>query len=343
MTTESDGNSAPTDSGPSTAATAVVDVRPYDFRHPARLGPERTRSLGLVHDALAIQLSTVVSATLRTLASVTHEGVTETSFGAFTDGLPTPTNVSVVTLHPLPGAALIRLPLSGALRFVDLMLGGRGRPVPERAITDLEVGLIRPMLERVVAELATVWRTYVEVRPELRTMESDPEFVKVAAPSDAVIVSRFRLELATAEEADPTIIDLCYPYAMLQPILEGTGGALGVGSAATPAVRAQVAQRLAQSTVDLSVQFESRQMSGLEILNLRPGDVLSLPHGSGAPLTVFVGDVPVLEVQPTRSGNRVAARVTRSLGAVTDVTGEEQLAGDHVDEAQFATFREETR
>jgi flagellar motor switch protein FliM len=186
--------------------------------------------------------------------------------------------------------------------------------VPDRALTDLELALVSPMLRRGIGEFATAWRPHIELRPELAAMESDPDFVRIAAPSDAVIVNRFRLELTTPHPTDPTTLTICYPYSMLQPVLESTDGSTIGASGSTPQVRAQVAERLAQSPIQLSVQFEPKRLSGLEILNLRPGDVLALPHSSEAPLTVFAGDVPVLEVQPTRKGSRVAARVTRMIG-----------------------------
>lgn len=298
------------------------EVRLFDFRRPTRLGTERSRTVDLVHESFAAGCSSALSASLRAVVSVSHQGMSETTFGAFSEELPNPTQLCLVTLEPLPGAALLHVPLSTALLFVDLLMGGRGRAVPERALTELEVGLVSQVLAPCVEELAPAWASLSSLRPTLAGMESDPEFAKIGAPTDAVVVTRFTLQFTTGHPTEPSTLTLVYPYAMLQPMLEGSGAAFAVGgSAGTPAVRAQVADRLSQSAIELAVRFEPRRLSGLDILSLQPGDVLALPHASSAPLTVFAGDVPVLEVQPTRRGSRVAARVTRTLGETAVVGG----------------------
>jgi flagellar motor switch protein FliM len=302
-------------------------VRLFDFRRPTRLGTDRTRTIDLVHEGFAVQCSSALSAGLRTVASVTHDGLSETTFGAFSEELPNPTQLCLVTLEPLPGAALLHLPLSTALLFIDLLMGGKGRAVPERALTDLEVGLVGQVLAPCVEELAPAWASLSTLRPRIAGMESDPEFGRIGAPTDAVVVSRFTLQLS-ASHSEPSSFSLCYPYSMLQPMLEGSSGFMASisGSADTPEVRAQVANRLNQSSIELAVRFEPRKLSGLEILGLQPGDVLALPHASNAPLTVYAGEVPVLEVQPTRRGSRVAARVTRTLGEPAVVGGRASAA-----------------
>jgi flagellar motor switch protein FliM len=315
---------------------ADADVRVFDFRRPTRLGADRTRTIDLVHEGFAVQCSSALSAGLRTVASVTHDGMSETTFGTFSAELPNPTQLCLLTLEPLPGAALLHLPLSTALLFIDLLMGGRGRPVPERALTELEVGLVQQVLAPCVEELAPAWASLSSLRPRVAGMESDPEFARIGAPTDAVVVTRFTVQLTTGHPVEPATLTLCYPYAMLQPMLEGSSGFMASvgGSSGTPQVRALVAERLGQTPIELAVRFEPRKLSGLEILGLRPGDVVALPHASNAPLTVFAGNVPVLEVQPTRRGSRVAARVTRMLA-------DPATAGRHGTGAATSTLRTE--
>lgn len=314
-TPSTDSPTAVDDAAAGAPGTAGRDVRVFDFRRPTRLGSERSRTVDLVHESFAVGCSSALSASLRTVASVTLDGMSETTFGEFSEELPNPTQVCLLTLEPLPGAALLHVPLPTALLFVDLLMGGRGRAVPERALTELEAGLVGQVVTPCVEELAPAWASLSTLRPRLVSMDSDPEFAKIGAPTDAVVVTRFTLRFTTGHPTEPSTITLCYPYSMLQPMLEGSNGFASVGgSAGTPEVRAQVAERLTQSSIELAVRFEPRTLSGVEILGLQPGDVLALPHASSAPLTVFAGDVPVLEVQPTRRGSRVAARVTRTLG-----------------------------
>ncbi len=122
-----------------------------------------------------------------------------------------------MSLEPLQGKALMSLDLSTLMVMIDHLLGGSGvDEQPERQLTDIEQTLVRHLLGRVLRELAYALEPIAVTRPQLLTLESNAQFVQAAAATDPVIVAR--MQLAVGERI--STMDLCMPYAMLQPALE---------------------------------------------------------------------------------------------------------------------------
>jgi flagellar motor switch protein FliM len=294
---------------------ATPAVRSFDFRRPSKLTRDHIRSLEMVHETFAGQFATVLSSSLRVVATTAVTGIDELTYDEYVHELPSQTHLVFLSLEPLPGLTTLQLPLDSALVLVDLLLGGQGRRVPDRPLTDIESSLVRKLLERGLDELAFAYESVLQISPEITGHESNPQFAQTVAPSDLVVVVRFTLDVATATPSDPAPITLCYPLSSLQPVLDAVAGTTQDGDGLRGAVEARqvMAARLHEVPVEVCVRFRPRPLSAEEILNLSPGDILVLPHAADAPLTASVGEVPMFEVQPARRGRKVAVHVTERL------------------------------
>jgi flagellar motor switch protein FliM len=239
--------------------------------------------------------------------------IDELTYDEYVRDLPVPTHLSFLTLDPLPGVALLQLPVSTAMVMVDLMLGGQGRPLPEeRPLTEIESGLIRTLLERALRDLTYAFESVVALQPTIVGQESNPQFAQIAAPSDMVVSITFDLQLATSRAVEHGVASICYPYDSLHPILEAVAGTVGqrtLGSHAAMETRERLTDRMESVPVEVAVEFAPTSMSSREILAMRPGDLLALGHPADQALTATAGGVPLFAVRPARRGKRVAAQV----------------------------------
>jgi flagellar motor switch protein FliM len=290
-------------------------VRPFDFRRPSKLNRDHIRNLEMVHETFAGQFATVLSSSLRVVATMDVSSINEVTYDEYVHALPSQTHMVFLSLDPLPGLTTLQLPLDSALVLVDLLLGGQGLTVPERPLTEIEASLVRKLLERGLEDLAYAYEPVQQLEPSITGHESNPQFAQTAAPSDLVVVVRFLLDLATSSETEPAPITLCYPLSSLQPILDAVAGTPQHGDSVGEVAHARraMALRINEVPVELCVRFRARPLSAEEILALSPGDVLVLPHAADAPLTASVGEQPMFAVQPARRGRKVAVQVTERL------------------------------
>jgi flagellar motor switch protein FliM len=219
-----------------------------------------------------------------------------------------------LAVPPLPGVALLQLPVRFALTAVDLMLGGHGRHTPpDRPLTEIEIALIRTMIDRALRELAYAFEAVMKIEPAVVVHESNPQFAQIAAPTDMMVAVRLKLVIEGVE-ADGA---LCYPYAMLQPVLEGFDAHTGHHDRHHAEVehdRAQVAARLHDVPVEVRVVFPPVALSSNDIVELNIGDVVPLGRAVDAPMWGMIENLRVLEVRPGRRNKRLAAEIVDVMG-----------------------------
>jgi flagellar motor switch protein FliM len=280
---------------------------PYDFRRPTKLSREHVRMLQIAYGTFARRLSTLLTSGLRQVCQVNVVDISQQSYEEYVTGLEHQTLLVPFTVAPLAGTAVLQLSLPVALAAVDHMLGGPGGEQTPRPLTDIETTLIRGLLEQMAGVLQYSLEPIVPITPNLGGIEYNPQFVQAASATDPVVVAD--LDMAVGRESCRATV--CMPLGPLLPVLLAQRPRAtedeDAGDAAAAAHRMR--ERLGGVPLDVSVEFRPLTLSPARILDLRPGDVLPLPHRVGAPLTVRAGGTAYASAIAGRSGTRLAALI----------------------------------
>lgn len=281
---------------------------PYDFRRPTKLSREHVRRLQVVYETFARRLSTVLTTTLRQVCQVGLREVVEQSYDDYVTSLPAPTLLLPVELAPLPGTATLEFSLPVALAAVDHMLGGPGGAQPVRPLTDIEVTLLRRLVEQMLGVLRYALEPLAAVQPTAGPIEYNPQFLQAASGSDLLIVSEF--EITIGRESSPLTLSL--PLTTMLPRLEAQRPHDVPPRGATQAAGALMRQTLNDMRVDVSMTFHPVQLDSARIVALAVGDVITLDHRVGAPLAIQAGRATVGHAVAGKAGRRLAALVVDS-------------------------------
>jgi flagellar motor switch protein FliM len=291
-------------------------VRRFDFRRPSKLNRDHVRTLEIVQETFARQFTTVLSSSLRVVANVSVESIEQLSYDEFVRATPNPTNLSILSIQPLPGVALLQLPLSISYTAVDLLLGGPGKNSDlSRPLSDIENALLRELLERILAELKYAFESVVSIDPEIVQVESNPQFAQIAAPSDMIVVVTFDVRVNTAYGR----ATLAFPYTSLAPVLDSFTGNVVVADRDSPqarAARGAMFDHVHDTLVPVSVRFAPVQLTAGEINGLAIGDVIPLNQATSTPLTVTVANESAFLCRPARRGKRLACQIITPLSEV---------------------------
>jgi flagellar motor switch protein FliM len=281
--------------------------QPYDFRRPIKLSREHVRTLQIAFETYARSCGTLLTTRLRVVAQVNLLAIEQLTYDEYVSQLSVPTILSVVTVEPLPGSMLLELPLSTAMASIDHMLGGPGGAQPERQLTDVEMPLLRGLLDGLLGELRYGFEQLVEIRPKLGPIEYNPQFLRALSPSDAVVVASFEVKVG-AEESVGTI---CLPFATILPVLD-TDDSVELTEAERAARRTahrNLTAGLASAPIDVAVRFRSIRMRTDDIVDLQPGDVVPLGHAASLPLEITVNETTFAYAVPGNQGSRLACLV----------------------------------
>lgn len=294
-----------------------VAAVPYDFRRPIQLSREHQRVLQVAFDSFARQATTVFTSALRSICSVTLLKIDQRSYAEYVDSLPTTSYLTLFTTEPMPGRGLLDLPLNAVMACVDHMLGGPGdASQPQRPLTDIESGIVRGHVDRLLGEMRYCLETIVPVDPQVTGVEYNPQFAQVAGAGDVMVV--IELELRIDDRAHRMTI--CLPFTGLHPHLAAAAAPAPV-SGRERALRAEAAVMLQRSfeevPVDVAVRFRSSRVDPASLVDLRVGDVLRLVHPAAAPLDVTVGEQLFAHATAGSHGTRLAALVVATVSSPT--------------------------
>jgi flagellar motor switch protein FliM len=283
---------------------------PYDFRRPIKLSREHVRTLQIAFETYARSCGTLLTTRLRAVSSVTLASIEQLTYDEYVAALSNPTVIATVSIDPLPGTVLVEMSSSAAMTAIDHMLGGPGGPQPERPLTEVEMPLLRGLLERMLGELRYGFETLVDISPKLREIEYNAQFLRAHQPGDAVVVASFEMKIGTEE----CVASICLPFNTILPVLEKqeTIELSPAERMVRDAALRNLTAGLSAAPIDVAVRFQPIRMRTDDIVDLRPGDVVPLGHPTSLPLEVTVNETVFAHAVPGNQGARLACLVVPS-------------------------------
>ncbi len=306
--------------GKAEAANAGSEKRrriiPYNFRRPDRISKEQVRSLYLLHDLFSHSLSSSMPIFLRTISEVTLVSVEQQAYVEYLYGLPDPTAIFTLAMHPLQGVAVLELNPSIAFPIIDRMLGGAGEPLAKtRAITEIEQKVLESFLKIVADDLREAWRPLVELDLHITGRETRPQLLQIVAPNEVVVVIVFHLQVGDIQG----LMSLCIPAIVLEPIIHRFNQS---SYSRNRVVLPQQTRSLLNilKTLQFPVAAELRGLTATtdDLFRLAPGDILQLDYRADQPITLSVGGQEKFQGELIEQESRTAVYLHTAIAPPTD-------------------------
>ena len=294
----------------------TLDLAPCDFRNPVLVAESDLRRLRNQHVEFTRHLAAKFSAFLRLEFALTLSGLTTMIFSRFTEALPDPAHLTLFKPEPLPGLGIISVPPALGLAITNRMLGGRGATAENRALTEIETGLLEDFLRMIVEEWCRQWQDISDPRPLLVGHETNGRFLQTSpAATNMLVVSMD----AVLGEAPAVTLQIAMPYASLENSIK-KAPAQQRPRAARPATsplpdKATIARRAAYAGISLPAVADwlVGDVTLRDILHLRAGDVLELPSATLAQTRINLSGSPLFVGTAGVRDGRVAVRLDRRL------------------------------
>jgi len=282
----------------------------YDFRRPNKFTKEQLRTLQVLHEGYARLLSNFLSGYLRSTISIEVASIGQFTYEEFINSVPTPTVMTIFSLAPLKGTALMETNLQFLFPVIDLQFGGPGEmPLKVRELTDIELSVANRIIKRLLDHLTITWKDIVSITPKVESIDANPHLHQLISPNDIVAVITFS---AGVGEEVRGLINLCLPYSLLDSVLSRF-------TMANQFIRETEQEEkdlralefwLGESDVEISVVAGHADISVKEFLQLQVGDVLPLNRGYTQDLDLYVDDELKYKVQVGTVGQSLAVQVT---------------------------------
>jgi flagellar motor switch protein FliM len=266
------------------------EARPYDFQNQMRIVRGRMPTLEMINERFARLFRVSLYNLLRRSPEISVAPVSIKKFSEYVHTLHVPTNLNLVKINPFRGTALIVLDPKLVFAVVDNFFGGTGRhaKIEGREFTATEQRIIHMMLRNVFADLHEAWSHVAPIEVEYLQSEINPHFANIVSPSEIVVITSFHVEL----DGGGGELHITMPYAMIEPLRE----VLDSGMASDRVEKDDrwnvcLREEIEDAEVELSTLLGRTSLTLAELVNLRPGDILTCDF-TGKVL-VLAEDVPM--------------------------------------------------
>jgi flagellar motor switch protein FliM len=297
--------------------TEKVKVASYNFRKPRLISNEQLRGFQMIHDTFVRGLQSSLLMNLRTTLEIKLVAVDMITYGEFVLSLSNPTYMAVLYMSAGIGEICIEMNLSIVMAIIDILLGGDGNNVEEpRSLTAIELSVSGGLMGAMLAELKAAWASVIETNFQVQSYESNPEFVQLTTPESLVVSVTLDLHMGGASG----IMNLCYPYSVIQPILSKLSARVqartGRGRRGEQDQH-NMREALADVPLDVKAVLGNSVVTTEELMKLRPGDVICLDQRATQPLKVYVGERMNYLGELGRSQGKVATKILQRKGPVS--------------------------
>ncbi|HLL28385.1 MAG TPA: flagellar motor switch protein FliM [Xanthobacteraceae bacterium] len=280
----------------------------------AMVSYERLPMLEIVFDRLVRLMTT----SLRNLTSdnveVSLDRITSVRFGEYLNSIPLPTILAVFKAEEWENFGLFSVDSSLIYAMIDVLLGGRrgqnSARVDGRPYTTIETGLVKRMIEVVLADAEIAFKPVSPVRFTIDRLETNPRFAAISRPTNAAILVRLRIDM----EDRGGNIEMLVPYATIEPIRETLLQAfMGDKFGRDPIWEGHLATEIWQAGAEVDAVLYDGSLPLKRLMNLEVGDTLMLDIKPDALVKVRCGEVVLTEGRMGRVGERIAVSVAKPL------------------------------
>jgi flagellar motor switch protein FliM len=268
-----------------------IQVQAFDIRKLDKIPKSQLRSLHLVHETFTRNLTSNLSAYLRSYVILNLVSLEQISYGEFVEGLASPACLAYISLYPYDGTAILDINTSLAFRFVEILLGSKEQSFisVQRKITDIEKRLFKTILGVILRELQEAWRSVAEVNFGISALASETQLNYAQGAAEAMIVIAIEVRVGGTSG----LMNLALPALFIKRLRNKFDQLEQIRRAeATEDDQLHMGTLLQNGEVDFNVQVAGGTVKAETLLDLSIGDVLILGESCNAPFRGFLNGRP---------------------------------------------------
>ncbi len=262
----------------------------YDFHRADRISQDQMRSLTLLHDDFARNVSSSLSAYLRAFVEVTLASVEQMSYGEFLKGLPDPTLFSSIGMRPLDGNMALELNPNLVFPMIDMLLGGPGNVLVEaRNLTEIEMHIIEGVINLAMRDLKEAWRPIMELDFFLEGAGTKPQMFQIVSGGETVVT--IGMDIKVGENAGT--MNICIPSRMLKVIRSRFDQQWNIRrQRVTGSEMERILNLIRTAEISVSGVMRESNLTVDDLLKISPGDVIQLNKPMHELVLLCVAGIP---------------------------------------------------
>jgi len=184
---------------------------------PNKFTREQILEINIIHDKFSLMANKSLSDLLRSKVHINVASVDQLFMDEFLRTIPEPSTLGVVKIEPLNGNAIFEFDPAITVAIINNVTSGkRKRQDSFYDLNDTEKKLLEKIISVLLRNLRDAWLEIVNLQPKLEKIEPEHKYIKNISHEEWVMVVTLESNIFGAKG----MFNFCYPYNMIQPILE---------------------------------------------------------------------------------------------------------------------------
>lgn len=282
------------------------DVTLWDAHTAGQIGRDQMRSISLLHEGFARNLTHSLGAYLRTAFTAALVSAEHLSYRDFLQTIPEVTYLASCKLAPVGASALLQLDLAVAFPLVDLLLGGEGKGTPPaREITEIEEQVLETVVQVICRGLQTAWQA-LSLEFQFDARQQSEQAQHLMPLEEKTLALSFEITLPDSRGT----LNLAVPAVVSNALLRKLSTEW---VRSKPRARQDSDQRLRARLLTCPFPVElgltSLAVPLRKLIELAPGSLLVLRREARKPATLLVGGREMFTAGVARRGPARVAQV----------------------------------
>ncbi len=305
-----------TDQLPSITRDKPKKIKDYNFKNPDKFSKDHLRILGSIHEHFCRQVTLALNSTLRMPIEFSVANVQQLTYGDFIDSMPEDLLTGVLNMYPLVTQFCLGIErhLIGAM--IDRLLGGSGiSSISKDELTDVEVGIIKDTLRRILHFLPEGWQAIIPATDEVElvALETSPMSAQIAAYSDIVALVTINVEIGS----DLGLMSICIPYSALEDVILTLTrqSSYRNDKLASEDSKEFIINKLANSPMPIRIVVARGELPLQDIMSLQKGDIIKLNTELEEKSEIWIGEELKFLGRPGQVSNNFSIAISEVYSA----------------------------
>ncbi len=293
-------------------------IKNYNFKMPQKFTKEDLKLIRDIYEQYSRLVASYITGITRLYCHAKVLHVEEQKYYEFNNSLEDYVMMGVVGLtfdnHDIMDAECT-IQFSNAITFslIDRLMGGPGNAFEiSRDFTEIEVSVIRTILEKMAVYLQEAWSGYIDMNPSLSRIETNARLTKSIAPDEVIVTATLEIELNKRK----SLMTISIPAINMEEIITHFSGRYTsemsrrvVDEERRQEQRNSILKGVKNSTLTMSTVLAETEIDLSDILSLRVNDIIPLDVPITQNAMVKINNVQWFTAKPGISNNKKAIKI----------------------------------
>lgn len=293
-------------------------IKNYNFKMPQKFTKEDLKLIRDIYEQYSRLIASYITGITRLYCHAKVLHVEEQKYFEFNNSLEDYVMMGVVGLNfdnqdIMDAECTVQFSNSITFSLIDRLMGGPGQAFEiSRDFTEIEVSVIRTILEKMAVFLQEVWSAYLDINADLARIETNARLTKSIAPDEIIVLTTLEIELNKKK----SLMTLSIPAINMEEILTHFRGKY-TADASRRAVdeekrqeqRNSIMKGVKSSKLTMSTVLAETQIDLSDILSLRVNDIIPLDVPITRNAMVKINNVQWFTAKPGVSNNKKAIKI----------------------------------